>query len=99
MIYIATEPKNIEVSLNGFDEEIEKIKTVLVSEKELNDAKNNLVGKCAFLDETNIQQACTYAKFDVLGFGFEYTEKMKELARSVTPEQILACAQKYFNDK
>lgn len=98
MIYIATEAKNIEVSLKGFDEEIEKIRTIPVSEKELNDAKNNLIGKCAFLDETNVQQACSYAKYESLGFGFEYTEKMKELVKEVTAEQVLTCAQKYFND-
>ena len=96
MIYIATEPKNIEVSLKGFDEEIQKIRTIPVTEKELNDAKNNMVGKCAFLEETNIQQACSYAKYGVLGFGFDYTEKMKELVQDVTPEDILECAKKYF---
>lgn len=99
MIYIATEPKNIEVSLKGFNEEIEKIKTVLVPEKELNDAKNNLIGKCAFLDETNIQQACGYAKYNALGFGFDFTDRMKENVKNVTAEQVLACAKKYFNDK
>ncbi len=99
MIYIATEPKNIEVSLKGFNEEIEKIKTIPVSEKELNDAKNNLIGKCAFLEETNIQQACTFAKYGVVGFGFDYTEKTKEMVKAVTAEQVLHCAQKYFNDK
>lgn len=99
MIYIATEPKNIEISLKGFNEEIEKIRTVLVSEEELNDAKNNLIGKCAFLDETNIQQACIFAKYGVLGLGFDYSDVMKEKAKKVTPEQILQCAKKYFNDK
>lgn len=99
MIYIATEPNNIEVSLKGFDEEIEKIKTILVSEKELTDAKNNLIGKYAFLQETNIQQACSYAKYNALGFDFEHIESVKERIRKVTPEQILACAQKYFTDK
>lgn len=99
MIYIATEPKNIEVSLKGFNEEIEKIRTIPVGEKELNDAKNNLIGKCAFLEETNLQQACSYAKYGVVGFGFDYTEKMKELVKAVTPEQIMDCAKKYFNDK
>ena len=99
MIYIATEPKNIEVSLKGFDEEIEKIRTIPVSEKELADAKNNLIGKCAFLEETNIQQACSYAKYGVLGFGFDYTEKMKELVQKVTIEDVLACAKKYFTDE
>ena len=99
MIYIATEPKNIEVSLNGFNEEIEKIKTIPVSEAELNDAKNNLIGKYALLEETNIQQACGYAKYGVLGFGFDFSEELKEKVKNVTSEQILECAQKYFNDK
>ena len=98
MIYIATEPKNIEVSLKGFSEEIEKIRTIPVSENELNDAKNNLIGKCAFLDETNIQQACTYAKYGVLGFGFDYTDEMKEAVKQVTVDEILECAKKYFVD-
>lgn len=99
MIYIATEPKNIEVSLKGFNEEIEKIRTIPVGEKELSDAKNNLIGKCAFLEETNLQQACSYAKYGVVGFGFDYTEKMKDLVKAVTAEQVLECAKKYFNDK
>lgn len=98
MIYIATEPKNIEVSLKGFNEEIEKIKTIPVSEKELEDAKNNLIGKCAFMEETNMQQACGYAKYDILGLGFEYSDTLKEKVKQVTSEQILKCAQKYFND-
>lgn len=99
MIYIATEPKNIKVSLDGFNKEIEKIKTIAVSEEELNDAKNNLVGKCAFLDETNIQQACGYAKYGVLGLGFDYSDRIKEQVKKVTSEQILKCAQKCFIDK
>lgn len=98
MIYIATEPKNIEVSLAGFNEEIEKIKTIPVSEQELNDAKNNLIGKCAFIEETNIQQACGYARYGVLGLGFDYSDKMKESVKNVTPEQVLNCAKKYFTD-
>lgn len=96
MIYIATEPKNIEISLKGFEEEIEKIKTVLVPEKELEDAKNNFIGKCAFLSETNIQQACTFAKYGVLDLGFDYSEEMKENVKAVTSEQVLNCAKKYF---
>lgn len=99
IIYIATEPNNIEVSLKGFDEEIEKIKTIPVSEKELEDAKNNLIGKYAFLEETNIQQACTYAKSATLGLGFDFVDKTKEQIKDVTSEQILKCAQKCFNDK
>ncbi len=99
MIYIATEPNNIEISLKGFNEEIEKIKTIPISEKELDDAKNNFIGKCAFLEETNLQQACSYAKADILGLGFDYTDELKEKIKAVTPEQLIECAKKCFNDK
>lgn len=98
-IYIATEPNNIQVSLDGFKEEIEKIKRELVSEEELNNAKNNIIGKWAFSQEDNNQQAATYAHYAVTGLGFDFNEKAKALISAVTPEQIKDCANKYFNDK
>ena len=97
-IYIATEPKNIEVSMAGFKEEIDKIKTVKVSDEELENAKNNLIGKWAFTRETNFQQACLYAHSGVLGLGFDFYDRAKELVLKVTPDQIKSCAEKYFND-
>lgn len=98
MIYIATEPKNIQTSLDGFNKEIEKIKTYPVTEEELNNAKTNIIGKYELLEETNIQQACSYAKYDVLGLGFNYSSNIKEQVQSITAQDILRCAQKYFRD-
>ena len=98
-IYIATEPKNIEVSLKGFDEEIEKIKTIEVSEDELENAKTNLAGKWAFTFETNSQQACCYAQYGILGLGFDFYDNIKERLKHVTAEQLKDCAGKYFNEK
>ncbi|MBR1425525.1 insulinase family protein [bacterium] len=98
MIYIATEPKNIDISLKGFDEEIEKIKTIPVSEEELEDAKTNIAGKYELLKETNIQQACSFAKYGVLGLGFNYCDDLKEQVKSVTAEQVLKCAKKCFKE-
>ena len=98
-IYIATEPKNIEVSLKGFEEEIEKIKTVLVSEEELENAKNNIFGKWAFISETNSQQANWLAHYGIMGLGFDFFENAIEKIKQVTPQDIMACANKYFNEK
>lgn len=98
-IYIATEPKNIEVSLKGFEEEIEKIKTELVSEEELENAKNNLFGKWAFISETNSQQANWLAHYGILGLGFDFREKAVERIKKVTVQDIKDCANKYFNEK
>lgn len=98
-IYIATEPKNIETSLKGFEEEIEKIKTNLVSEEELENAKNNIFGKWAFISETNSQQANWLAHYGIMGFGFDFHKNAVEKIKSVTPQDIMDCANKYFNDK
>ena len=97
-IYIATEPKNIEVSLNGFNEEIEKICTILVSDEELENAKNNIMGKWAFTQETNNQQAILYAHYGVQGLGFDFNDRMKERIKAVTSEELITCAKKYFNE-
>ncbi len=98
-IYIATEPSNIVISLNGFQQEIDKIKNQLVSERELYNAKNNLIGKWAFSQEDNNQQAATYAHYAVTGLGFDFNETARQKIQMVTPEDIKECANKYFNDK
>ena len=97
-IYIATEPSNIEVSLKGFEEEITKIKTIPVSDEELENAKNNLFGKWAFISETNSQQANWLAHYGIMGFGFDFFEKAKERIKKVTPQDIQKCANKYFDN-
>ena len=97
-IYIATEPKNIEVSLNGFKEEVDKIKNIPVSIEELDNARNNLLGKWAFLQENNNQQATLSAHYAAMGLGFDFNDRAKERLQTVTPEQILKCANKYLND-
>ncbi len=97
-IYIATEPKNIEVSLNGFKEEVDKIKNIPVSIEELDNARNNLLGKWAFLQENNNQQATLSAHYAAMGLGFDFNDRAKERLQTVTPEQILKCANKYLNE-
>lgn len=97
-IYIATEPKNIEVSLNGFKEEVDKIKNIPVSIEELDNARNNLLGKWAFLQENNNQQATLSAHYAAMGLGFDFNDRAKERLQNVTPEQILKCANKYLNE-
>ena len=98
-IYIATEPKNIDVSLAGFKEEIDKIKTILVSDEELTNAKNNIIGKQQFITETNSQQSTGLAYYGIMDLGFDYQSKVIEKIKSVTPQQLIECANKYFTDK
>ena len=97
-IYIGTEPSNINTSIEGFKEEIEKIKKILVSEEELYNAKNNILGKQQFITETNSQQANLMAYYAISGKPFSYQEQVIEALRNVTSEDLIACANKYFTD-
>jgi len=97
-IYIATEPKNIKVALDGFTAEIDKIKSILVSEKELEDAKNNIIGKQAFVSETNSQKVNIMTNYAIMGLGFDFHNSLIDKIRKVTSEDILRVANKYFNE-
>lgn len=97
-IYIGTEPSNIETSISGFKEEIEKIKRIPVSEEELHNAKNNIIGKQQFITETNSQQANLMAYYSISGKPFDYQKEVIERLKSVTSAELLECANKYFTD-
>ena len=97
-IYIGTEPSNIETSIAGFKEEIQKIKDVPISEEELHNAKNNWIGKQQFICETNSQQANMMAYYSVMGRPFDYKQEVIQKVREVTASQIQECARKYFTE-
>ncbi len=97
-IYIGTEPSNIQTSIEGFKIEIEKIKNELISEEELHNAKNNIIGKQQFLTETNSQQANLMAYYSISGKPYEYQKQVIEAIRKITPEELKECANKYFTD-
>ena len=98
-IYIGTEPKNVEVSLNGFMEEINKIKTIPVSDNEIEAAKKNIIGRQQFITETNSQQANLSAHYAILGLGFDFQPKLIEKIKTVTPQMVMDIANELLNDK
>jgi len=97
-VYIGTEPKNIKVSLEGFKIEIDKLKTELVSEKELQDAKNNIIGKIQFLSETNLQQSGSMGVYELEDLGYDYLDKWIDLIMQVSAKDVLRVANKYLNE-
>ncbi len=97
-VYIATEPKNIKTSLEGFKIELDKIKNVLVSDDELENAKNNLIGKRQFFTETNMQQGSLIAFYEDKGLGYDFEAKLIEMIRNVTPQDIQNVANNYIKE-
>ena len=98
-VYIATEPKNIKVSLDGFKVEIDKVKNELVSETELANAKNNLIGKIQFVTETNLQKASMSGAYELEDLGYDYLPKWIDRLNKVTAKDVQRVARKYLNEK
>ncbi len=96
-IYIATEPSNIKIALNGFKTEVKKLMTTLVDKKELENAKNNYLGKLAFFHETNAQQGHYLGYYDIIGLGAKYDNELKDKVKKITPEDIKDVANKYLS--
>ena len=97
-IYIATEPKNVQTCLDGFKTEINKLKQTPVSDTELENAKNNLIGKQQFMTETNSQQANQLAYYEIMELGFDFQDKIIEKIKGVNVSDIKHVANQYFSD-
>lgn len=97
-LYIATEPKNINIALDGFKTEVDKLKDELVSEQELISAKNNILGKRAFLHETNSQQSHYLGYYELSGLGASYDKDIENKILDVKAQDIQNVAKKYLND-
>ena len=95
-VYIATEPKNIKVSLEGFEKEINKIMIEKVEFEELENAKNNAIGKRQFYRETNLMEASLNGYYEYLGLGYDFEEKLISNIKKITSEKLKETAKKYF---
>ncbi len=67
------------------------------SEKELENAKNNYLGKRAFLHETNSRQAFYLGYYEIMGLGAEFDEIIKNKIKAVTAQEIQDAANNYLS--
>ena len=51
-----------------------------------------------FITETNSQQANMLAYYQVIGVGFGFQQELLNKIQKVTADDILRCANKYFNE-
>ena len=97
-LYIATNPENISVARTGLEDEIEKLKKEFVTEKELNEAKDKLLGNFVLSMETNMDKASLVNSLEISGRGYEFIDNYPTLVKSVTVQDIIKTANKYFNN-
>jgi zinc protease len=95
-LYIGTEPKNIQKCLKGFQEEIDKLINIPVSEKELADAKRNLLGRRAIMLETAGRQAAFIGTAYLQGRSLAEIEAIPSQIEAVTVADVQRVAKQYL---
>jgi len=92
-LYIGTEPSNKEKCLKGFITECQKLIDTAVGEKELADAKRNILGKRAVFLETASQQANYIGANYLMGRTLEEVEALPEQIAAVSAKDVQRVAQ------
>ncbi len=96
-VYIGTNPKTLDFAKEKMLLEINRLKTEFVSDKELQEAKDKIMGNYMISQETNLDKASTVGWFEVSGRGFEFKDQYEKLINSITASDIIEIANKYFN--
>ena len=99
IVYIGTNPENLEYAQAKLQQEVFRLKKEFVGSKELQEAKDKLLGHYIIGQETNLDKAVTLGWFEASGRGYQFDEQYENLINSVTESDIIEVANKYFNDK
>jgi zinc protease len=78
------------------DAEIRRMREQLVTEQELQDAKDYLTGSFPLRLDTNRKVANFLAQVEYFQLGLDYPDRYPDLIRRVRREDILRVAQKYL---
>ena len=98
MLYIGTNPANLEKAKTGLFNEIQRLKTEYVGDQELKDAKEKLLGNYVIGLETNLDKASNIGWYEASTRGYEYKDKYEKLINSITDSDIIETANKYFTN-
>ena len=76
---------------------IQKLKTEFVTNKELAEAKDKILGNFVLYQETNMDKAHTMNHLEILDKSYTFIDKYPELINSVTLQDVIKAANKYFS--
>ncbi len=98
IVYIGTNPQNLDYATKRLKEEVFRLKTEFVGTKELQEAKDKLLGHYIIGQETNLDKATTIGWFETSGRSYQFDDEYVKLINSVTESDIIEVANKYFNN-
>ena len=97
--YIGCSPEKSEKAISMMKDEFDQLMNELVSEEELVNAKQNLIGKIDIQSQRNSSIANRMLFDEMYGMGFDERLKMRKKINSVTRSEIQALAKKIFSEK
>ena len=96
-LYIATNPNTVEQASEGLLGEINRLKNEFVTDKELAEAKDKILGNFVLSMETNMDKASLFNSLEVTGRGYDFVDKYPQIINSVSVQDIIKVVNKYFS--
>ncbi len=96
-IYIATNPNTALRAKEGMLNEIQRLKKEFVTDKELSEAKDKLLGNFVISMETNMDKASVMNSLEITGRDYTFLNRYPQLINSVSVQDIIRTANKYFS--
>lgn len=98
-IYLSTDVKNLDRSMNLIDKELKKLKENHLSEIQLKKAQNQLMGQLALANENTSAMLHVIAKSFLLFNRMDNLEKLNRQIEKITATQIAEMANEIFDEK
>ncbi len=95
-VYLQTKNQSARDAIKAVMEELERIRSGPVSEKELDEAKKYLVGSFPQRFSTQGRIASFFAQVEYFGLGLDYAERYPSIINAITREDIQRVANKYI---
>ncbi len=96
-VFLQTKNRSTTEAIKATVENLERVRSELVSEKELEDAKKYLVGNFPQRFSTQSRIASFFAQVEYYGLGLDYPGKYPSLIDGVTREDVLRVARTYVH--
>jgi len=95
--YIGTSPEHRQKAVDGFLDEIRRIRSEPPSAQELQDVKDYLTGSFVFALERNSNLAAYAIRARRFGLGFDFLHRYPGLVRDITAEQVREVAERHLH--
>ncbi|MGC8966106.1 MAG: M16 family metallopeptidase [Caldimicrobium sp.] len=98
IFYLACSPEKEKEAISGFFEILKEIKEKGLTEEELERAKNRLLGRHRISLQSNISKAEDMAVNEVLGLGWDYSQKYEEELKKVSSQEVKEVIKRYLDE-